>query len=103
MSQSSTGTSVAVGAIVMSADDKRLGMVKEVRPDRFQIDVRWAPDYWLGTETIESASPEQVRLVLTKQGVGPAKLRNEVTGPGLGTDAEDFGGISPANRPPPTL
>ena len=103
MSQSSTGTSVSVGATVMSADGKRLGIVKEVRTDRFLVDVRWAPDYWLGTETIDTASRELIQLILTRQGIGPAKLRNEVNGPGLGRDAEDFGGISPANRPPPTL
>jgi len=87
----------------MSADGKRLGVVKEARSDRFLVDVRWAPDYWLGTETIDNASEELVQLIITKEGIGPAKLRNEVSGPGLGRDAEDFNGPSPANRPPPTL
>jgi hypothetical protein len=95
--------SVSVGADVMSADGKRLGIVKEALQDRFLVDVRWAPDYWLGSETIDSADSEIVQLIITKDAVGPAKLRKEVSGPGLGRDAEDFDGPSPVNRPPPSI
>ena len=79
----SRGTNMRVGARVMSADGKQLGLVKDVRIDRFLVDVRWAPDYWLGTESIDTASEELVQLVITKEAVGSAKLHNEVRGPGL--------------------
>ena len=91
------------GAAVMSADGKRLGVVKEAHMDRFLVDVRFAPDYWLGTETVDTSDSEIVQLILTKDAVGPAKLRKEVSGPGLGKDAEDIGGPAPSNRPPPTI
>jgi hypothetical protein len=38
--------------------------------------VRWAPDYWLGTDVVESAEQGIVQLFLTKDGVGPAKLHD---------------------------
>lgn len=99
----SSYTTVNPGADVMSADGKRLGIVKEALQDRFLVDVRWAPDYWLGTETIDSADGEVVQLLLTKDAIGPAKLRKEVAGPGVSRDAEDFNGPSPVNRPPPSI
>jgi hypothetical protein len=87
----------------MAADGKQLGIVKEARADRFLVDVRWAPDYWLGSETVDNASDDLVQLILAKESIGPAKLRNEVHGPGIDNDAENFGGPAPQNRPPPTL
>jgi hypothetical protein len=68
---------------VISADGKRLGHVKEVKPDRFLVDVRWAPDYWLGVETIESADDDVVELFISKQAIGSAKLHLDIKGPGL--------------------
>jgi len=103
MATSRSITAVHNGARVVSADGKRLGMVKEAREDRFLVDARWAPDYWLGIETVDNASDDLVQLVVTKEGIGPAKLRNEVKGPGIDNDAESFGGPAPENRPPPTL
>lgn len=103
MAMSRSGTAIQVGSRVVSADGKQLGIVKDSRADRFLIDVRWAPDYWLGTETVDNADDELVQLILTKEGIGPAKLRNEVQGPGINDDAENFGGPAPQNRPPPTL
>lgn len=80
----SNGSSVHVGARVMSADGKQLGVVKDVRTDRFLVDVRWAPDYWLGTESVDNQSEELVQLILTKDVIGSAKLRQDIAGPGLG-------------------
>jgi hypothetical protein len=98
------GSAVAtIGAPVTSADGKRLGVVKETRADRFLVDVRWAPDYWLGNEIIDNSSEELVQLLITREGIGPAKLHDTVNGPGISSDAEDIGGLSPQNRPPPTL
>ena len=79
----SRGMSVHAGARVMTADGKDLGVVKDVRADRFLVDVRWAPDYWLGIESVEQASEVVVQLVITKDDVGSAKLHLDVTGPGL--------------------
>jgi hypothetical protein len=83
MATSRSSTGVSVGARVLSADGKQLGTVKDVRVDRFYVDARWAPDYWLGSETIDETTDELVQLVITKEAVGSAKLRAEVAGPGL--------------------
>ena len=103
MTISRSSAVVTPGAHVMSADGKRLGIVKDARADRFLVDVKWAPDYWLGNETIDNSSEEQVQLLITKEAIGTAKLRSNVEGPGINSDAEDIGGLSPQNRPPPTL
>ena len=103
MTMSRSSAAVSVGARVISADGKQLGVVKDAQADRFLVDVRWAPDYWLGTETIDNLTDELVQLVITKEAVGAAKLRHEVDGPGLNKEAESFNGPAPQNRPPPTL
>ena len=99
----SGGIAVFSGARVMSADGKELGVIKEARADRFLVDVRWAPDYWLGTETVDNSTQEMVQLILTKDALGPAKLRHEVEGPGINSEAENFNGPAPQNRPPPMV
>jgi hypothetical protein len=99
----SRGTHVVhVGARVMSADGKQLGVVKEARADRFHVDVRWAPDYWLGTELIENSSEEILQVTVRKEDLGTAKLHGSVEGPGM-EHADEIGGPSPTNRPPPTI
>jgi hypothetical protein len=65
------------GDRVVSSDGKELGLVKELKPDRFKVDVRWAPDYWLGTEVVDSAEQGIVQLIITKEGVGPAKIHSD--------------------------
>lgn len=64
------------GDRVITSDGKDLGLVKEIKPDCFKVDVRWAPDYWLGTEIVDSAEQGIVQLFITKEGVGPAKIHN---------------------------
>jgi hypothetical protein len=68
---------------VISADGKQVGVVKDVRGDRFLVDVRWAPDYWLGMETVDNASEDIVQLFVTKQAIGSAKLHLDAMGPGV--------------------
>lgn len=95
----SRGSDVAhVGARVMTADGKQLGTVKEVRADRFLVDVRWAPDYWLSTDVIGDGSQEVLQLTVTKSEIGSAKLHGRSTG-----YDRDMEGPSPFNRPPPSL
>ena len=67
---------ITEGDHVVTADGKQLGVVKEIKAERFKVDVRWAPDYWLGTDIVESADQGIVQLFLTKEGVGPAKLHD---------------------------
>ena len=69
-----TSTTIRIGARVISADGKQLGTVKDFREDRFLVDVRWAPDYWLGVESVDNASDDIVQLSVTKQEIGSAKL-----------------------------
>jgi hypothetical protein len=76
---------ITEGDHVVTADGKELGLVKEIKAERFKVDVRWAPDYWLGTDVVESAEQGIVQLFLTKDGVGPAKLHDidKIDGSGL--------------------
>lgn len=62
------------GKPVMSGDGKRLGTVKEVAGDRFKIDRRILPDYWLAIEYVDHVEPDLVQMVLTKEGMGAAKV-----------------------------
>ena len=64
------------GDRVVTADGKQLGVVSEIKAERFKVDVRWAPDYWLGTDIVESTEQGIVQLFITKDGVGPAKLHD---------------------------
>jgi len=64
------------GDRVITSDGKELGLIKELKPDRFKVDVRWALDYWLGTEIVDSAEQGIVQLFITKEGIGPAKLHD---------------------------
>jgi hypothetical protein len=95
-------TAPTAGARVMSADGKQVGMVKEIRADRFLVDVRFAPDYWLGTETVGNVEEDLVQLIITKGAIGAAKLHDSVGPDGTG-HADDFGGPAPSNRPPPSI
>jgi hypothetical protein len=65
----------SVGAKVVSADGKELGTVKEIKDGCFKVDVRMAPDYWLGTEIIDNTDEELVQLAITTDGLGEAKVR----------------------------
>jgi hypothetical protein len=49
------------------------------------VDAKWAPDYWLGTEIVDSAEQGIVQLFITREGVGAAKLHDvgKIDGSGL--------------------
>jgi hypothetical protein len=62
------------GKAVMSGDGKRLGTVKEIAGDRFKIDRRLLPDYWLAIEYVDHVEPDLVQMVLTKEGMNAARV-----------------------------
>jgi hypothetical protein len=95
-------SALLAGAHVVSADGKQLGIVKEVRADRFLVDVRLAADYWLGNEIVDDATEELVQLLIIKEAIGSAKLPDGSVLDGTG-HADDFGGPAPTNRPPPSI
>ena len=64
----------AVGTQVISSDGHDLGTVKEIATDCFKVDVRLRPDYWLATDTIASATGNEVRLNVTKDHLDTAKV-----------------------------
>lgn len=63
-----------LGATVMSGDGKRLGTVKEVAGDRFKLERRLLPDYWLAMEYVDYASDGLVQMVLTREVIGAARV-----------------------------
>ena len=94
---------VHVGARIISADGKQLGIVKEVLTDRFLVDVHWSPDYWLGTDVVDNGTEDILQLAIEKEAVGRAKLNPSLEQENIHGGAEDMGGPSPYNRPPPTI
>jgi hypothetical protein len=62
------------GSQVVSADGKQLGLVKEVTADRFRVERRLLPDFWLAMEYVDNAAGGIVQMILTKAGMGAAKV-----------------------------
>jgi hypothetical protein len=62
------------GSAVVSGDGKRLGTVKEIAGDRFKLERRLLPDYWLAMEYVDHASDDLVQMVLTKESIGAARV-----------------------------
>jgi uncharacterized protein (TIGR02271 family) len=53
---------ITPGAPVLTSDGNQLGTVKEVKGRYFKVDAPMAPDYWLSTDCIRSASGQQLLL-----------------------------------------
>jgi hypothetical protein len=62
-----------VRAPVFGSDGHEIGQVKEIRGDRFLVDVRMHPDYWLSMQSVASVRPQGVWLNVTKAHVGDVK------------------------------
>lgn len=56
----------AIGAVVVTADGKELGHVKELEGECFKIDVSLAPDFWIAADVVDVAAPDTVQLLFTK-------------------------------------
>lgn len=62
------------GSQVVSGDGKQLGVVKETAGDRFRVERRLLPDFWLATEYVDNVAGGIVQMVLPKAGIGAAKV-----------------------------
>jgi hypothetical protein len=69
-----TAKNLEVGAVVVSADGKQLGVVKAILNDRFKLERKLLSDYWLATEYVDHAGEGLVQMILTKEGIGAAKV-----------------------------
>jgi hypothetical protein len=69
-----TSSDLEVGDKVMTADGKELGKVKEIGGDSFKVERKLFPDYWLANEYVDDVSGGIVQLIVTKEGLGAAKL-----------------------------
>ena len=67
---------VTVGAPVVTADDEKIGSVKEVRPSAFKVDTGlFHRDIWLPAYTVAEAVPDQmVTLTVDKAQLPEHKL-----------------------------
>jgi len=63
-----------LGAVVVSGDGKQLGTVREIAGDRFKVERRLLPAYWLANEYVDYAADGIVQMVLTRDGIGAAKV-----------------------------
>jgi hypothetical protein len=70
----------AVGSKVYTSDGEELGDVKEVRDDRFKVDVSMMPDYWLPNSAVTSADAGTVRLAYPKDSIGDHKVDKPADG-----------------------
>lgn len=59
---------------VFTSDGHKLGKVKEVRNGCFKVDVRMAPDYWLGMACVGSVTSDGVMLSVDKDHLDDAKV-----------------------------
>lgn len=62
------------GAVVVSGDGKQLGTVRQIADDRFKVERRLLPGYWLANEYVDYAADGIVQMVLTKEGIGAARV-----------------------------
>ncbi|HLG11569.1 MAG TPA: DUF2171 domain-containing protein [Dehalococcoidia bacterium] len=69
-----TASELELGAKVMTADGKEIGTVREIGSDRFKVERRLFPDYWLANEYVDDVAGGIVQLIVTKEGLGAAKL-----------------------------
>lgn len=69
-----SSSDLELGAMVMTADGKSLGTVKEIDEDRFKVERKLFPDYWLANEYVDDVSGGIVQLIVTKEGLGAAKV-----------------------------
>ena len=72
----STFTTIPTNAPVFTADNERLGTVREVRADRFKVDVSLQPDYWLPLSSVTSAGTAGVMLGFVKDRLDDYKLKD---------------------------
>jgi hypothetical protein len=67
-------TKATKDAWVVSADGHELGRVTEIQDTCFKIDAPLQPDYWLASDTIASDDGGVLRLNLTQDKIGEAKM-----------------------------
>jgi hypothetical protein len=69
---------VTIGAPVYSADDRKLGKVKEIDRGFFKVETGlFQRDYWLHGDLVKEAVPEHsVHLTVTNDEMEPHKLRD---------------------------
>jgi hypothetical protein len=70
---------VTVGVPVYTADDQKLGKVKDIRGSAFQIETGlFQRDFWLSEDTVAEAVPEHsVVLAIDKGELDIHKLSND--------------------------
>jgi len=70
---------VTVGVPVFTADAQKLGKVKDVRGESFQVETGlFQADYWLAGDIVAEAVPEHsVTLGINKQEVDAHRLSSE--------------------------
>ena len=55
---------VAVGTVVHTRDNHKIGVVSEVRGEHFRIKMPWwQHDYWLRSDSIHSAAPGEAAVL----------------------------------------
>jgi len=63
---------MSTGTTIISRDGRRIGKVKAAQGGYFRVDARFAFDYWLSDQIIESVEDGTIRLVIDKAQIGSA-------------------------------
>ena len=60
------------GMTIISRDGRRIGKLKTAQDGYFRVDARFAFDYWLSTQIIESLEDGAIHLAIDKAQIGSA-------------------------------
>ncbi len=67
-------TDIPVGCPVYTADEQRLGTVKELQAGCFKVDAPLQPDYWLSTRDVAAVTLERLVLSFAKEQLAEFKV-----------------------------
>ena len=64
---------IPTGVEIFTADNERIGKVREVRGGSFKVDAPMQPDYWLPTRVVASTTADRVMMNFTHDHLGDFK------------------------------
>lgn len=65
---------IPMGSPVYTADNDKIGTVKEVQGTSFKVDASGQPDYWLPASAVMSATLDRVMVSFRKDSLGDYKM-----------------------------
>ncbi len=76
----SSSTTPPIGTLVYSLDGFELGRVEEVSDSCFKLDIQFAPDWWLNSDTVEREENGTAILRLTRAAIRDSSIHRPDAG-----------------------